>query len=163
MATLQVGEEVTFTATFAVTQDAIDAGGVSNTASVTATADDGDNTSVSDEIDADVITLINATPSLEVTKSAVVVDNGDEINGPGDTIQYTITVTNNGNVSITGVNITDTMVDNEGNSMTLTSPASWSDVDIDAGNDYVFSGSYVITDTDRYRASIINYSYCNWL
>ena len=73
VATLQVGEEVTFTATFAVTQAAIDAGGVSNTASVTATADDGDNTAVSDEIDDNVITLINATPSLEVTKSAVVV------------------------------------------------------------------------------------------
>ena len=60
VATLQVGEEVTFTATFAVTQTAIDAGGVSNTASVTATADDADNTAVSDEIDADVVTLINA-------------------------------------------------------------------------------------------------------
>ena len=113
--TLQVGEEVTFTATFAVTQAAIDAGGVSNTASVTATADDGDNTAVSDEIDDNVITLINATPSLEVTKSAVVVDNGDNINGPGDTIQYTITVTNTGNVSLTGVNVTDIMVDDKGN------------------------------------------------
>ena len=156
VATLQVGEEVTFTATFAVTQAAIDAGGVSNTASVTATADDGDNTAVSDEIDDNVITLINATPSLEVTKSAVVVDNGDNINGPGDTIQYTITVTNTGNVTLTGVNVIDTMVDDKGNSMTLTSPGSWSDVDIDAGNNYVFSGSYVITDADLYRASIIN-------
>ena len=42
--TLQVSEEVTFTATFTVNQQAIDAGGVSNIASVSATADDVDNT-----------------------------------------------------------------------------------------------------------------------
>ena len=49
--TLLVGEEVTFTATFAVTQAAIDAGGVKNTVSVTATADDANNTSVADTTD----------------------------------------------------------------------------------------------------------------
>ncbi|MCH1471361.1 MAG: DUF11 domain-containing protein, partial [Flavobacteriaceae bacterium] len=156
VATLQVGEEVTFTATFTVTQPVIDTGGVSNIASVTATANDADNTAVSDEIDDAVVTLINAEPSLEVTKTATVTDDGDTLTGPGDTIQYTITVTNTGNVSLTGVNIVDTMVDNEGNAMSLTSPSSWSSVDIEAGNIYEFNGSYFITDADRYRGSIIN-------
>ena len=156
VATLQVGEEVTFTATFIVTQPVIDTGGVSNIASVTATADDADNTAVFDEIDDAVVTLINAEPSLEVTKTATVTDDGDTLTGPGDTIQYTITVTNTGNVSLTGVNIVDTMVDDNGNAMTLTSPASWNAVDIEAESSYDFTGSYVITATDRYRTSIIN-------
>ena len=94
---------------------------MSNIVSVTATADDADNTAVSDEIDDAVVTLINAEPSLEVTKTATVSDDGDTLTGPGDTIQYTITVTNTGNISLTGVNIVDTMVDDNGNALTLTS------------------------------------------
>jgi gliding motility-associated-like protein/uncharacterized repeat protein (TIGR01451 family) len=156
VATLQVGEEVTFTATFTVTQPVIDTGGVSNIASVTATADDANNTAVSDEIDDAEVTLINAEPSLEVTKTAIVTDDGDTLTGPGDTIEYTITVTNTGNVSLTGVNIVDTMVDDNGNALTLTSPASWNAVDIEAKSSYDFIGSYAITDADRYRKSIIN-------
>ena len=111
---------------------------------------------MSQEIDSPVVTLINATPSIEITKSATVDDNGDLINGPGDTIQYSITVSNTGNVSLTDVNITDTMYDDQGDEMTLTSPASWSSIDLGIGEEYTFNGTYVISDDDRFKSSINN-------
>ena len=39
------------------------------------------------------------------------VDNGDGINGAGDTINYTITVINTGNVNISGLSLVDTLTD----------------------------------------------------
>jgi uncharacterized repeat protein (TIGR01451 family) len=126
--TLLVGEEVTFTATFAVTQAAIDAGGVKNTVSVTATADDATNTSVADTTDSPVITTITQSPVITVTKTAAVdhVTGTDSETTTGDTIVYTITIANTGNVTLTGIDITDTMTDGAGQSLTLTSPSTFS-------------------------------------
>ena len=126
--TLLVGEEVTFTATFAVTQAAIDAGGVKNTVSVTATADDATNTSVTDTTDSPVITTITQSPAIEVTMVGVVdhVTVTDSETTTGDTIVYTITIENTGNVTITDIDITDTMTDGAGQSLTRTSPSTFS-------------------------------------
>ena len=54
--------------------------------------------------------------SIEVTKTAYVVDNGDGTTNSGDTIVYTITVNNNGNTIVSSL----TLVDNkDGNNRTL--------------------------------------------
>ena len=51
--------------------------------------------------------------AVEVTKTASVSDtNGDNTNGTGDIINYTITVENKGGQTITGVNLVDTLTDN---------------------------------------------------
>ena len=46
--------------------------------------------------------------------------NGNGVNDPGDTINYSITVLNNGNVTLGGLNLTDTLVDGNGGSLSLT-------------------------------------------
>lgn len=56
------------------------------------------------------VTPVTASPRLLATKvDSLAVDvNGDGIPNPGDTILYTLTVTNNGNQAATGVMVTDT-------------------------------------------------------
>jgi uncharacterized repeat protein (TIGR01451 family) len=156
--TLLVGEEVTFTATFAVTQAAIDAGGVKNTVSVTATADDATNTSVADTTDSPVITTITQTPDIEVTKVAVVdhVTGTDSETTTGDTIVYTITIENTGNVTLTGIDITDTMTDGAGQSLTLTSPSTFSTYTLAPGETEDIQATYTIEQSAADTGSISN-------
>ena len=54
------------------------------------------------------ITSITSSPSIEVTKTATITDNGDGVTGIGDIINYTIKAQNKGNV-ITGLTITDVL------------------------------------------------------
>ena len=123
-----IGGSATYRATFVISQDAVDSGGVINSALVSATSavsaevvndqsDDGDDSDGNTTNDPTVITL-TTTPSLEVVKSAVVSDvNGNSITDKDDIITYTIGVKNNGNVTLTGLTLTDTLTD--GNTSTL--------------------------------------------
>ena len=87
--------------------------------SVSDTSDDP-NTAQADDA---TVTSITASPSLEVTKSAIVTDNDqDGATGAGDIINYTITVRNTGNITLSGITISDTLTDGLGNSLTLGNP-----------------------------------------
>ena len=87
--------------------------------SVDGTAPDG--TEVSDDLDAPVVVSTDLTPSIEVTKTSTITyadsDAGVQL---GDTVNYTITVENTGNTTLTGVTVSDTIVDSAGVSLTLT-------------------------------------------
>ena len=107
--TLLVGEIASYTASYTITQLALDTGSISNsvlvtgsspgqTNNVTDTSDDGDDNDSNTEDDTTDIAISN-TPSLEVTKTAAITDNGDGAVGKGDVVQYTISVINNGNVT----------------------------------------------------------------
>ena len=50
---------------------------------------------------------IDPVPGLEVKKTASVTDEGDGFVGAGDAINYTITVKNIGNVTLTGLTVSD--------------------------------------------------------
>ena len=57
---------------------------------------------------------------MEATKTLVVLDsNNNNINDLGDTIVYTITVENKGNVTLSGLTLTDTLTDGNTASLTL--------------------------------------------
>ncbi len=104
---------LTFTATYVVDQDDINAGRVRNQANVegedpegeTVEDDSGPTPGTDDNTDVDLV----REPGLETVKTQVFVDNGDGIDSLGDTINYTITVRNTGNVPVTGIILEDTL------------------------------------------------------
>ena len=54
---------------------------------------------------------IDNSPSLEVTKTSAITDNGDGVVGKGDVVQYTISVINNGNVTLSSLTVSDILSD----------------------------------------------------
>ena len=154
---LQVGEQATYRATFIVDNQAMNAGGVSNTATVTAqgtnstVTDTSDDPSTSTPNDATVTTLSTISSSIVLTKAASISDtNGDGSIGVGDTITYTLVATNTGNDDLSGVSITDVLSDLAGNALTLTTQPTF--VSANLGS---VEGSLQIGEQATYRATFI--------
>src|SRR5690349_20300294 len=97
--TIGVGEHITCTASHTVTQADLDAGSYLNTAC----ADDGEGKAAQDCDDEE--TPGEQNPALEVLKT----DGDATFDAVGDVINYTITVTNTGNVTLTNVAVTDAL------------------------------------------------------
>ncbi|WP_179314081.1 DUF7507 domain-containing protein, partial [Winogradskyella undariae] len=157
---LLVGETATYTATYVIEQDAIDAGGFSNSVlaegdsptdtTVDDTSDDGDDNDGNTEDDA-TVSPITASPSLEAVKTVMisndVLPTGSSL---GDTMTYTITVENTGNVSLDNVAITDTFEDANGNTLTLLTGPTFDSADAGSAE-----GSLLVGETATYTATYI--------
>ena len=87
---------------------------------VTDTSDDGDDSDGNTTNDATVVS-ITASPLIEVTKTSTITDNGNGVVGVGDIINYTITVENKGNVTLTGLGVSDVLTNGNGGSLSLSS------------------------------------------
>ncbi len=61
-------------------------------------------------------------PAIEAVKTQVFIDNGDGIDDIGDRVEYTITVTNAGNMPLAGVTVQDTLTDAAGVPLSLDAP-----------------------------------------
>lgn len=116
--TLAPGEvdDTTYSATYTLTELDIAAGTLVNDASVTGTPPDGPD--VTD--DSSVTLPLPQVPGLEATKTQVFEDNGDGREDIGDTLNYTITVENIGNIPVSGLALVDTLTDLDGNTLALT-------------------------------------------
>uniref|UniRef100_UPI0015CE5FF2 DUF7507 domain-containing protein n=1 Tax=Winogradskyella costae TaxID=2697008 RepID=UPI0015CE5FF2 len=157
---LAVGETATYTATYVIEQDAIDAGGFSNSVlvegdspagtTVDDTSDDDDDADGNTEDDA-TVTTITASPSLEAVKT-VAISNDVLPTGLslGDTMTYTITVENTGNVSLDNVAITDTFVDANGNTLTLLTGPTFNSSDAGSAE-----GLLAVGETATYTATYV--------
>ena len=108
LASLAVGavDSTTFTGTYAITQLDIDAGVVNNTALATGTPPSGPNVTDPGSHSEDV----PQTPAIDLVKSGSLDLGLDGIATVGDLINYTFTVTNTGNVTLTNVTVTDPKV-----------------------------------------------------
>ena len=155
-ASLPPGETLTYTASFTITQAVINAGGVSNTA--TASGKDPANNTVSDQSDNGndtdgnttndpTATNIVASPALDTVKTASI--SGSAV---GDVINYTITVRNVGNVTLSGITVADTMTDAKGGALTLTSGPTFSTgtngataASLPPGETLTYTASFTIT------------------
>lgn len=138
VATLAAGDDAVFTATYEVSQADVDNGGqIANSAIAQATGPDGAVTSPPGTADVDVV---DPAPSLLTDKEASLDDaNGNGVADEGETITYSFTVRNNGNVTIEDVAVDDPMVSG-------ISPAS---ATIAPGGQQVFTADdYVVTQAD---------------
>jgi uncharacterized repeat protein (TIGR01451 family) len=102
-----------FTATYTLTQADVNAGTFSNQATTSATGPAGPVTDQSDNnanIENDpTVTTLPAQPAIALVKSVGTVTdaNTNGVTDTGDIINYTIAVTNTGNVTLTNVTVTD--------------------------------------------------------
>ena len=135
---LDVGETWTFSGTYEVTQDDMDAGvALTNVACADDPGVDGE-----DDCGEDTTTIIQE-PSIELLKTGTWNDaNGDTYANAGETITYTFSVENTGNVTVTNITLADTIggVTISGGPISTLAPGA-----IDSTT---FSGEYVLTQVD---------------
>ncbi len=138
--TLAAAATMQCTAQRTVTQADLDAGSVINTASVTGTPPSGPPIT---PVDSNTVTVPAAqNPQLSVNKTT----SASSYSAVGQSVPFTITVTNTGNVSVTAVTVTDPML--TGISCTATSLAP--------GTSTACTGAHIVTQSDLDNATIVN-------
>ena len=142
--TLLPGESSTCTATYVVTQPDVDAGQIDNTATATATAPPT-APPISPADDA-VSVEVPRSPLLTVTK--VRTDTTDPIID-GSTLTYTLTASNDGNVTLAGVSLTDTL--DPTLDCTPSQPAT-----LAPGEVLTCDASYLVTQADVDAGQVVN-------
>ena len=140
--TLAPGKSTTCTATHVITQDDLNAGNVLNAASATGTTENGNG--VESEPKDEIVTA-DQEAGLRVTKVA----SPRTYDAPGQPITYAYTVRNAGNVTLTGVTLTDTRA--TGITCVPPTPAT-----LDPGAVMTCTGSTTTTQADVNAGSIPN-------
>ncbi|WP_416443777.1 Ig-like domain-containing protein [Leeuwenhoekiella sp. A16] len=153
-ATLLPGESGTATATYTITQTDIDQGQITNTAIATGTDPAGqpvtdtsdDNSNLEDD---PTVTTLPGAGTIGLIKTGTFTDeSGDGYAQVGETISYSFSVTNTGDVSISGVTIEDALI---GISALTITPAT-----LLPGETGTATASYTITQTDIDQGQITN-------
>ncbi|WP_420367228.1 DUF7507 domain-containing protein [Curtobacterium sp. L1-20] len=111
------GQSVTCTATYTTTQADVDAGSLRNTATAVGTTPGGDPTDPTPP--STTIVPTDPHPALTVVKKA----SSSTITGAGQTVRYTFTVTNTGNVTMRNVTVIDRDFSGTGQLSAITCPA----------------------------------------
>jgi hypothetical protein len=139
---LAPGDSVDCTATYTVTQADIDAGSVTNSATATGTPPAGVTPPVSPPSSA--TEPVTQTTALTVVKSA----SPNMFSDPGTVITFSYEVTNTGNVTLTGVNLTDAML----GLSSITCPSTT----LPPGASITCTATYTTTQADVAHGSITN-------
>ncbi len=143
--TLAPGEQTTCTATYAITQADINAGHIADTADATGTAPDGSTvTSQPSTVD---IPQVQA-PELSLSKTVLPAAVGSA----GDTVTYTFTVTNSGNVTISGIAVEETAFSGTGTLSAITCPVTT----LEPGQSTPCTATYTITQADMDAGQVTN-------
>ncbi|WP_176386735.1 DUF11 domain-containing protein [Gulosibacter sp. 10] len=115
------GETVTATAIYTVTQQDVDDGFVHNAAVSHGTppGDPGDPDDPREPVpsDPDEVTVPGPVPAPSIQLEKAGVFNPDDPGkepAAGDPVEFTFTITNDGNVTLTGIGLSDAMLENEG-------------------------------------------------
>ena len=116
---LRVGETATYRVSYVLTQDDIDAGGISNTATATGTPPVG--SPVTDAVDTPVTLVIDAAPDIALVKSLQ--SGGPAFDSVGDVLTYAFEITNTGNITLTDAfTITDPLITDANGTITCAAP-----------------------------------------
>src|SRR5665647_262121 len=158
---LQVGENWNYTGNYTVTQEDINSNGtgtgfINNTAIVTGnytvTQIDTNNNNTTtfsleqlDSKPASVQTSIKRVADYSIFKSVIAPDEDGDciVNSAGDEVPYRIVVKNDGNVDLTGVSVSDPMIELTGPTGDDTDPGV-----LNLGEVWVYTGIYTLTPDD---------------
>jgi uncharacterized repeat protein (TIGR01451 family) len=133
-------------APYTVTQADVDAGAVTNTATASATLDGCASGCGLVSPEASAVSPTHSVGGLSATKTGVLDDrNGDGVANPGESIRYTVRLTNTGTVTLTGVTTSDPLE---------TLSCDGSSIAPSASIDCV--GSYTVTKADATAGSVRN-------
>ena len=147
-ADIAVGGSRLFTAApYTVTQADVDSGSILNTATASGETPEGGD--VDTPPDSDLVVGPDRVPGLAIDKSSVLNDElvDNDVADLDETIDYSFTVTNTGNVTLSGVTVDDPRV-------TGITPAP---VTLAPGASQVFTASpYAVTQADLRTGSIVN-------
>ena len=146
--TLAPGQSGTATASYTVTQADVDAGSVRNTA--TATGRTPKNATVTGASPQASVPTAAATPTITVTKSGTIL--GGAAGNAGDVIQYTFTLRNTGNVTVTGASVGDPLAGL--GALTYTWPGAAGT--LAPGQSATATARYTITQADVNAGSVRN-------
>ena len=142
IASLEPGEFESFETSYTVTEADVAAGGVTNVATATGKDPEGDEPTVDPGKKEDPTEPMNAHLTVEKTTTSTAPAEGYK---EGDVINYSVTVTNDGNVTITNIQVKDNLT---GGSWTIDSLA--------VGASESFTTSYTVTEADQIRGYVLN-------
>jgi uncharacterized repeat protein (TIGR01451 family) len=129
---LDVTETWVYTGSYTVTQADMDAGGMIHGVVTADSNETSPDTAITD-------VTITQSPALNVTASTDV----SSVDAAGDVIVYTINVDNTGNISLTGITVTDPDV-----TLTYSSGDTHNTGVLDVDETWVYTGSYTVTQAD---------------
>ncbi len=155
---MAVTETWIYTGSYAITQADIDAGQVINQATATGTAPDqtygkrpfGSTTTIADDT---TVQRLCQSPAIAIVKTSQYDDGGD-CSDPGELINYTFTVTNEGNVSLANIVVDDPLLGG-----VVPGPDSGdtdNDGELDVTETWIYTGSYAITQANIDAGQVIN-------
>ena len=147
-----VTDATTYTASYVITQQDIDAGLYSNQATATGTSPVGvdvtDLSGTSITNDTPTVTILCQNDSIALIKTAVFNDaNGNDCADVNETITYSFRVVNTGNTVITNIDIDDALVNVQGGPISLNPGQE---------DTTTFTAIYLITQVDINTGSITN-------
>jgi len=165
---LDTTEEWVYIINYSITQSDINSGIITNIATVQGEqpngsiqldlSDDPSNTSDIDsnadgEPDDPTITTLPESPKIGIIKTGILVDNGDGLQ-IGDYIDYTLTVTNEGNILLENIVVNDPLLG--GNIIGPVGGDLNSNSKLDISEQWVYKSSYYLTKTDLDAGEIVN-------
>lgn len=143
--TLASGAQVDCTATYTPTQTDVDHGAISNSATATGTAPNGDPVTSNEST---VSSSATPNPALTMTKTA----SPTTVSSPGDTIAYSFIVSNAGNVTVTGVGIAEETFSGTGDLSDISCPLTI----LAPGQNTTCTSTYSVTQKDIDAGSVTN-------
>ena len=140
---IQPGAEITAKASYTVTEADIVNGTFTNNVTATFSGVDKEYTGT-DTVDE----FEDPNPHMTITKTTKDVEE-NHIYKFGETINYVITVTNDGNLTLTDVTVEDALTGNAGEN-------AWTIPTLAPGEEQTFETSYVVTEADVLAGKVIN-------
>ena len=156
--TLLPGQTAIFTGTYAVTQADINHGSIVDHATTQGTTPSSGTVNATSNA---VTVTVTQSPSLSIAKTA----NPTTVTAAGQPIDYTFTVVNTGNLTLTSVGVTDVPTSPAGGvtatCQDLTGPTgtcAGASTTLLPGQTAVFTGTYMVTQADINHGSIVDHA-----